>query len=90
VRDDNSIYNYTRQEVDRLTPAQRERLFSADPEMAAWWRGKSLMNSDWPLFRIRGGRWLSKRQIEQVSEENCRAIWEIGDLLEWYVEDLVF
>jgi TIR domain len=90
VRDDHSIHEYTRQEVDKLTPTQRERLFAADPEMAAWWRGKSPMSGAWPLFRLRGGTWISKDQIEQTPQEHRSALWEIRDLLEWYVQDLVF
>ena len=90
VRADHSIREYTRQEVDRLTPTQREKLFAADPEMASWWRGKSPMSGTWPLFRLRGGTWLSKDEIEQTPQEHRSALWEIPNLLEWYVQDLVF
>ena len=90
VRADDSIREYTRQEVDRLSPTQREKLFAADPEMASWWRGKSPMSGTWPLFRLRGGTWLSKDEIEQTPQEHRSALWEIPNLLEWYVQDLVF
>jgi hypothetical protein len=90
VRDDHSIHEYTLQEVDKLTPTQREKLFAADPEMAAWWRGKSLMSGAWPLFRLRGGTWISKDQIGQTPQEHRSALWEIPDLLEWYMQDLAF
>ncbi len=90
VQADHSIREYTQQEVDRLTPTQREKLFAADPEMASWWRGKSPMSGAWPLFRLRGGTWISKDQIEQTPQEHRSALWEIPDLLEWYVQDLVF
>jgi hypothetical protein len=90
VGDDHGIRQYSRQEVDKLTPTQRERLFTADPEMAAWWRGKSLTSGNWSLFRIRGGTWISKDQIAQTPQEHRDALWKIPDLLEWYVQDLVF
>jgi len=90
VHDDRSIHEYTRQEVDKLTPTQREKLFAADPEMASWWRGKSPISGAWPLFRLRGGTWISKDQIKQTPQEHQGALWEIPDLLEWYMQDLVF
>jgi hypothetical protein len=90
VQDDLSIREYTRQEVDKLTPTQRERLFTADPEMAAWWRGKSPTSGNWPLFRVKGGIWIAKHQIEQTPQEHRSAIWEIPGLLDWYMEGLEF
>ena len=90
VQDNHRIHEYTRQEVDKLTSTQREKLFTADPEMAEWWRGKSLLNNAWPLFRVRGGTWISKDQIKQVPLEQRGAFWEIPALLEWYMRDEVF
>jgi len=90
VQNDHSMRAYTRQEVDQLTPTQRAKLFTADSEMAAWWRGKSPISGAWPLFRVRGGTWLSKEQIEQTPQEHHSALWEIPDLLEWYMQDLEF
>ena len=90
VQENHSILEYTRQQVDKLTPTQRERLFAADPEMKTWWRGKTLMTDAWPLFRVRGGTWISKDQINQVPLEQRRALWENRDLLERYLEDEVF
>jgi TIR domain len=90
VQDDLSMHEYTRQEVDKLTPTQRERLFTADPEMTAWWRGKSPTSGSWPLFRVRGGIWIAKHQIEQTPQEHRSAIWEIPGLLDWYMEGLEF
>ena len=84
------IHEYSRQEVDKLTSTQRGKLFTADPEMAAWWRGKSLMSNTWSLFRMRGGTWISKDQIKQVPVEQRGAFWEIQGLLDWYMEDAVF
>jgi hypothetical protein len=90
VQDNRSIREYTRQEVDKLTPTQREKLFTADPEMSVWWRGKSLTSGAWPLFRIRGGQWIAKHQIEQTPREHHSAIWEIPGLLEWYLQGREF
>jgi hypothetical protein len=58
--------------------------------MLDWWRGKSLTNDAWPLFRLRGGTWISKDQINQVPLEQRGAFWEIPDLLDWYMQDEVF
>jgi hypothetical protein len=90
VQDNRSILEYTRQQVDKFTLTQRDRLFTADPDMKAWWRGKSTTNDTWPLFRLRGGTWISKDQIKQVPLEQRGAFWEIKDLLYWYMEDEVF
>jgi hypothetical protein len=90
VRDDHSIHEYTRQEVDKLTPTQKEKLFTADPEMEAWWRGKSPTSGAWPLFRVRGGRWVAKHQIDQTPSEPNSVIWEIPGLLDWYMQDRKF
>jgi hypothetical protein len=90
VQDNYRTHEYSRQEVDKLTPTQREKLFTADPEMTAWWRGKSLTNDTWPLFRIRGGTWISKDQIKQVPLEQRGTFWEIQGLLDWYMRDEVF
>lgn len=90
VRDDHSIQEYTRHEVDKLTPTQRERLFTADSEMAAWWRGKSPISGAWPLFRVRGGTWISKNQVEQTPQEHRSALWEIPDLVKWYLQGQKF
>jgi hypothetical protein len=85
--EDHSIREYTRQEIDKLTSTQRERLFAADPEMAAWWRGKSLISGAWPLFRLRGGTWLSEDQIGQTPAEHGDTVWKILGLLDWYMKD---
>jgi hypothetical protein len=90
VQDDHRIHEYSLKAVDKLTPTQREKLFTADPEMRAWWRGKSIENGAWPLFRVKGGLWLSKDQIKQTPLEQQGALWEIPGLLEWYGQDLVF
>jgi hypothetical protein len=66
VQDDRGIRQYSRREIDALTPAQRDRLFAADPEMQAWWRGKSPRTGNWPLFRVRGGIWITKHQIDET------------------------
>jgi hypothetical protein len=90
VQDNLSTHKYTRQELDNMAPSQREKLFTAAPEMEAWWRGKSIENGTWPLFRVKGGLWLSKEQIKQVPLEHHGAFWKIQGLLEWYGQDLVF
>jgi hypothetical protein len=90
VQDNLSIYKYTRQELDNMAPSQRERLFSAAPEMKAWWRGKSIENGTWPLFRVKGGIWLSKDQIGQIPSEYGDNVLKIPALLDWYMEGLVF
>jgi len=68
VQENLSIHKYTRQELDKMAPSQREKLFTAAPEMEAWWRGKSTENGTWPLFRLKGGIWLSKNQIGQTPQ----------------------
>ncbi len=73
-----------------MAPSQREKLFTAAPEMEAWWRGKSTENGAWPLFRLRGGTWLSKDQIGAISSEHREIVCKISGLLEWYMEDKVF
>jgi hypothetical protein len=90
VQDNHRIHEYSRKEVDKLTPTQREKLFTADPEMTAWWRGKSIQSNAWPLFRVQGGIWISKDQIKKVPVEQHGAFWKIPGLLEWYGQDLVF
>lgn len=90
VQDNYRTHEYSRQDVDKLTHTQRERLFAADPEMAAWWRGKSIPSDTWPLFRVQGGTWISKDQIKQVPLEQRGAFWEIKGLLDWYMRDEVF
>jgi hypothetical protein len=82
------MHEYTRQEVDKLPPTQREKLFTADPEMAAWGRGKSMVNGAWPLFRVRGGTWFSKDQIGQTPAAHGDTVWKIPGLVEWYMQDL--
>jgi len=44
----------------------------------------------WPLFRIRGGIWISKAQINQIPNDDRADLWKIQALLEWYVEGLEF
>jgi hypothetical protein len=73
-----------------MAPSQRERLFTAAPEMKAWWRGKSIENGAWPLFRVKGGIWLSKEQIGQIPSKHGDTVWKIPGLLEWYMEGQVF
>jgi TIR domain len=93
VRDDHSIHEYTLQQVDRLTSTQREKLFAADPEMLAWWRGKSLKTGAWPLFRLKGGIWFSQDHIGPVPipEKHQDTIWKkIPGLLDWCTEGHVF
>jgi hypothetical protein len=90
VQDNYTTHKYTRRELDTMAPSQRERLFTAAPEMRAWWRGKSITNGAWPLFRVKGGIWLSKDQIGKIPAEHGDAAWEIPGLLEWYMEDEVF
>jgi len=94
VQDNFSTHKYTRKDLDDMAPSQREKLFTAAPEMKDWWRGKSLENGAWPLFRVKGGLWFSKEQIapvyEQASEEQRAAIWKIPGLNDWYVDGLVF
>ena len=90
VQDDRSVREYTLQEVDKLTPTQRERLFTADPEMAAWWMGKSPASGAWPLFRGKGGIWIAKDLIDQTPREHHSAIWEIPGLLDWYLQGREF
>ncbi len=82
---------YTRREVDNLTPTQRERLFSADPAMPDWWRGKHLQSGAWPLFRVKGGIWISKDQINQTPAAHHREIFDgIPGLLDWYMKGREF
>ena len=90
VQDNLSIHKYARQELDDMAISQRERLFIAAPEMEPWWRGKSSENGAWPLFRVKGGTWISKEQIKQVPVAQQGAFWEIPGLLEWYMRDEVF
>jgi hypothetical protein len=90
VQGDYSTREYTRQEIDKLTTTQRKKLFTADPEMEAWWRGRATENGTWPLFRLKGGIWLSKDQIGQTPAEHGDTVWKIPGLLDWYMEDLVF
>ncbi len=91
VQDDRGIREYSRQEVDKLTATQRVRLFAADPEMEAWWRGRSPTSGAWPLFRVKGGIWLAKQQIDQTPREHHADIFEgISGLLDWYMENRLF
>jgi hypothetical protein len=90
IQDNLSAHKYTRQELDNMAPSQRERLFTAAPEMREWWRGKSIANGAWPLFRVKGGIWLSKEQFGAISSEYSDVIQRIPGLLDWYMEDLVF
>jgi hypothetical protein len=88
---DSSVREYSRQEVDKLTTTQRQRLFTADSEMEAWWRGKSPTSRAWPLFRLKGGIWIAKDQIDQLTKENLITIYRIiPGLLEWYLEGKKF
>jgi len=87
---DGSVREYSRQEVDKLTTTQRAKLFTADPEMEAWWRGK-LPNGAWPLFRLKGGIWIAKHEFDKLTEEHYAAIRRvIPGLLEWYLEEQRF
>ncbi len=88
VQDDRGIREYSRREVDALTTNQRAKLFAADPEMEAWWRGKSPASGTWPLFRVKGGIWLAKQQISQTPAEHHSALFEgIPALFDWYLKD---
>jgi len=74
-----------------LTPTQRDRLFAADPEMPAWWRGRSPRTRDWPLFGVKGGIWIAKHQIDQTPEKYHVDIFQgIAGLLDWYMKDREF
>ncbi len=91
VQDDRGIREYSRHEVDRLTTTQRAKLFAADLEMEAWWRGKSPTSGAWPLFRVKGGIWLAKEQIDQTPPETHADIFDgIPGLLEWYLKGREF
>ena len=86
-----SIREYSRQDVDKLTTTQRERLFEADSEMPKWWRGKSPANKAWPLFRLKDGIWVAKDQFDQLTEEQYVAIGNVvPSLIEWYLQDRKF
>lgn len=88
VQDDRGIREYSRREIDTLTTTQRAKLFAADPEMEAWWRGKSPASATWPLFRVKGGIWLAKQQINQTPTEHHSALFEgIAGLFDWYLKD---
>ena len=91
VQDDRGTREYSRREIDALTPTQRERLFAADPEMPAWWRGGSPRTRDWPLFRVKGGIWIAKHQIDQTPKKYHVDIFQgIPGLLDWYMKDREF
>ncbi len=86
VQDDRGIKEYTRGEIDKLSSTQREKLLQGDPEMTAWWRGKSLISSAWPLFRARGGVWISKDQLDAMKEDERLKVFEgVEGLLDWYL-----
>jgi hypothetical protein len=85
IQDDRGTREYLRQEVDKLTLTQREKLFAADPEMPSWWRGKSPRTGGWPLFRVKGGIWISKIQIDQTPEKYHFELFQgIPGLLDWF------
>ncbi len=91
VQNDRGTREYSRREVDNLTPTQREKLFSADPEMPNWWRGKSPRTGAWPLFRVKGGIWISKDQVDRTPEKHHLDIFQgIPGLLDWYMKDRPF
>lgn len=91
VQDDRGLREYSRQEVDRLTPTQRERLFAADPAMEEWWRGKPPTSGAWPLFRAKGGIWIAKHQVDQTPKEHHGDIFRgIPGLLDWYLKGREF
>ena len=91
VQEDQSIREYSRQEIDGLTSTQRQKLFAADSEMKAWWRGKSPTSGAWPLFRAKGGIWIDKHQVAQTPRENDLDIFQgIPDLLDWFMKDSKF
>lgn len=88
IQDDRGNREYSRREVDKLTPTQRGRLFAADPDMEAWWRGRSPRSAIWPLFRAKGGIWISKQQVDQTPEKDRSDIFEgIPGLVDWYMKD---
>lgn len=91
IQDDRGTREYSRHEVDKLTLTQREKLFAADPEMPNWWRGKSPRTGAWPLFRVKGGIWISKDQIDQTPEKYHLEIFQgIPGLLDWYMKGRQF
>lgn len=91
VQNDRGTREYSRREVDNLTPTQRERLFAADPEMPAWWRGRSPRTHAWPLFRVKGGIWIAIHQIDQTPEKYHLDIFQgIPGLLDWYMKNREF
>ncbi len=91
VQEGQSIHEYSRHEIDGLTITQRQKLFAADSEMKAWWRGKSPTSGAWPLFRAKGGIWIDKHQVAQTPRENDLDIFKgIPDLLDWFMKDSKF
>jgi hypothetical protein len=91
VQGDREPLQYSLRDVDALTLTQRERLFAADPEMPAWWRGKSPRTGDWPLFRVKGGIWIAQHQIDQTPEKYHLDLFQgIPGLLDWYMKDRKF
>jgi len=90
VQDNYRTHEYSRQEIDKLAPSQRDKLFTAAPEMEAWWRGKSIADGAWPLFRLRGGTWLSVDQIKPILGEHIDAVCKISGLYEWFGQNFEF
>lgn len=91
VQNDRGTREYSRLEVDKLTPTQRGRLFVADREMEAWWRGKSPRTGAWALFRAKGGIWISKHQVDQTPQKHHLDVFQgIPGLLDWYMNGREF
>jgi hypothetical protein len=90
IQDNYRTHEYSRQEIDKLAPSQRGKLFTAAPEMEAWWRGKSIADGAWPLFRLRGGTWLSVDQIAPILKEHLDTVCKIPCLYEWFTQNFKF
>ena len=68
VGPDGGTTDYRPADLDSLSSAGREKLFSADPEMKAWWFGKR-SDSPWSMFRFPGGHWVSRDLLHRTPVE---------------------
>ncbi|MFQ5898043.1 MAG: hypothetical protein ACE5JN_07330 [Candidatus Methylomirabilia bacterium] len=91
VQADHGIKRFTRGELDELSERQRAKLFDVGSEMQEWWYGKPRDQREWTRFRVPGGKWLRKEDVDAMTNETRGELFDtIPDLLDWYMEGREF
>lgn len=85
VQDDRGVRYYERAEIDSLSRDERGKLIGTG-SMRQWWWGRRTGTGQWDEFRARPGQWLSREDIDALSEDKRRELfYGVPGLLDWYM-----